>query len=182
MNISATTEVDGIDASLGFWAGGDKEPAWPSKRPLYFRAFALLPAARILLRHGHSLQIGSRAFDLLHLLLRSRGELVEHADIVRHVWPTTIVEESNIRVQIASIRKALGEDRDLLKTVPGRGYLLAEDVALGGSEALAEEQRRRRWTADVDLDATDKLGALLNSALEELRELKRDTSAARSPS
>jgi DNA-binding winged helix-turn-helix (wHTH) protein len=60
--------------------------------------------------------------------LRSRGKIVSKDEIVRHVWPTTCVEESNLRFQMASLRKVLGTYRDSIKTIPGRGYLLASDL------------------------------------------------------
>ncbi|WP_374471680.1 transcriptional regulator [Phenylobacterium sp.] len=104
------------------------EPPPPRAPALGFRRFVLLPAARLLLRDGRPVEIGSRAFDLLHVLLRARGRIVERADLMRQVWPTTTVEESNLRFQVSRLRRALGDDRDLLKTIPGRGYLLAADA------------------------------------------------------
>lgn len=140
---------------------------------LSFRGFRMLPAARILLHHGAPVEIGGRAFDLLHVLLRSRGALVERADIIRHVWPTTMIEESNLRVQVACLRKILGEDRDLLKTVPGRGYLLAADI----SPASAEQPRGPLGPGPKE-DAQG-LRALLHSVLEELRGLNRQNASGR---
>jgi DNA-binding winged helix-turn-helix (wHTH) protein len=61
--------------------------------------------------------------------LLSRGKIVSKDEIVRHVWPTTCVEESNLRFQMASLRKVLGAYRDSIKTIPGRGYLLASDLS-----------------------------------------------------
>jgi DNA-binding winged helix-turn-helix (wHTH) protein len=61
------------------------------------------------------------------VLLLSLGEVVSKDDIVRHVWPTTCVDESNLRFQMASLRKVLGIYRDAIKTIPGRGYLLASE-------------------------------------------------------
>jgi len=161
------------------WAGmGQDEMAWAganvvgiTDEALSFRAFRMLPAARILLHHGAPVEIGGRAFDLLYVLLRSRGALVAREDIIRHVWPTTTIEESNLRVQVASLRKILGEDRDLLKTVPGRGYLLAADIKLA-----AEEQRGMAGLGPKDARG---LRALLHSVLEELRGLKRQNLSAR---
>lgn len=92
-----------------------------------FGRWCLVPAARLLLRDGEAVNVGSRAFDLLHFLLSRRGFVVEKAAIVSFVWPNTIVEESNLRFQMAALRKALGEDRFLLKTIPGRGYIFAAD-------------------------------------------------------
>jgi DNA-binding winged helix-turn-helix (wHTH) protein len=95
---------------------------------LRFRSFSLLPGARMLLAGNSAVPIGSRAFDLLVVLAQARGTLVTKEVIIQQVWPSTIVEESNLRFQMACVRKALGRDRDLIKSIPGRGYLLAADV------------------------------------------------------
>ena len=93
-----------------------------------FRRFQVFPAARQLLQDDHEVEIGSRAFDLLLVLLEARGRIVDKGQIFQRVWPTTNVEDSNLRFQMAVLRKILGDDRDLIKTVPGRGYMLAEDL------------------------------------------------------
>ena len=98
---------------------------------LQFGSFRLQPRSRVLLQHGRPVDIGSRAFDLLHVLLRAHGSVVTKAEIVSHVWPDVFVDEINLRVQVFYLRKALGEDRDLVKNVPGRGYLLTVDVSCG---------------------------------------------------
>jgi DNA-binding winged helix-turn-helix (wHTH) protein len=98
------------------------------EREFEFGPFRLLPGSRTLLLKEQPIDCGSRAFDLLHVLLLSRGEIVSKDAIVRHVWPTTCVEESNLRFQMASLRKVLGTYRDSIKTIPGRGYLLASDL------------------------------------------------------
>jgi predicted ATPase/DNA-binding winged helix-turn-helix (wHTH) protein len=74
--------------------------------------------------NGESLRIGSRAFDILELLIRADGALVSKDEIMRRVWPRSVVEENNLQVHIAALRKALAGDRDLIRTVPGRGYRL----------------------------------------------------------
>ncbi len=93
-----------------------------------FRDYRLLPAARILLKERTPVAIGSRAFDILHVLARGAGCIVGKQEIVKCVWPTTTVEESNLRFQVAQLRRALGDDQDLIKTIPGRGYLFAIGV------------------------------------------------------
>jgi DNA-binding winged helix-turn-helix (wHTH) protein len=90
-----------------------------------FREYRLLPAARILLKGRAPVAIGSRAFDILHVLVRGAGCIVGKQEIVKFVWPTTTVEESNLRFQVAQLRRVLGDDQDLIKTIPGRGYLFA---------------------------------------------------------
>ena len=99
------------------------------EREFEFGPFRLLPGSRTLLHKEQPIDCGSRAFDLLHVLLLSRGKIVSKDEIVRHVWPTTCVEESNLRFQMASLRKVLGAYRDSIKTIPGRGYLLASELS-----------------------------------------------------
>jgi len=100
-----------------------------NQKVLTFRGFELLPEDRLLLRDGRPVELGGRAFDLLVVLLRSRGKVVSKNEIADHVWPSMIVEESNLRFQMARLRRALGRDGDVIKTVKGRGYLLAADIA-----------------------------------------------------
>jgi predicted ATPase/DNA-binding winged helix-turn-helix (wHTH) protein len=73
---------------------------------------------------GVSVPIGGRAFEILAILAEHAEELVSKDELMRRVWPGAIVEENTLQAQIAAIRKALGADRDTLKTVSGRGYRL----------------------------------------------------------
>jgi len=79
---------------------------------------------RELRRRGISVPIGSRAFEILELLVRSGGELVDKYHIMDSIWPGAIVEENTLQFHISALRKALGTDRSLLKTASGRGYRL----------------------------------------------------------
>jgi predicted ATPase/DNA-binding winged helix-turn-helix (wHTH) protein len=79
---------------------------------------------RELRSRGVSIPIGSRAFEVLEILVRSGGELVNKYHLMERVWPGAIVEENTLQFHISAIRKALGADRSLLKTVSGRGYRL----------------------------------------------------------
>lgn len=106
---------------------GDNRPACYNRRMFRFRNYRLYPSERELFREGECVGIGSRAFDLLLLLVESEGSIVSKKSILDHVWPSIFVDESNIRFQMGSLRKILGNDRDLIKTVPGRGYLFVVD-------------------------------------------------------
>ncbi|WP_321965416.1 ATP-binding protein [Paraburkholderia sp. J7] len=75
-------------------------------------------------RAGQRCPISSRAFAVLEALIAARGSVVSKDALLNHAWPKTIVEENNLQVQIVTLRRALGDARDLLQTVPGRGYLL----------------------------------------------------------
>ncbi|WP_188311968.1 response regulator [Salinarimonas soli] len=99
-----------------------------TETPLCFRDFALYPRARVLVRGGQPVELGGRAFDLLLVLLQSRGRVVTRDEILTFVWPRTTVEGSNLRFQVMVLRKALGSARELIKTIPGRGYLLTYEL------------------------------------------------------
>ena len=69
--------------------------------------------------------LNSRAMDTLLLLLENAGQMLEKREIMRAVWPATVVEDNNLNQCIAAIRKALGEsagNNRYIMTIPGRGY------------------------------------------------------------
>nr|WP_277403030.1 winged helix-turn-helix domain-containing protein [Burkholderia sp. Ac-20365] len=85
-------------------------------------------------------QIGGRALDLLTALVERRGELVSKKELMAHAWPRTVVEESNLKVHIAALRKALGEgpqDQRFVATVVGRGYQFVARVEREATPAAA---------------------------------------------
>lgn len=89
---------------------------------LEFGRFRVLPRQRQFLADGEPLDLGGRAFDLLLALIEARGSLVSKDELLGRVWPSTVVEESNLKVQISVLRRALGTDRDFIQTDFGRGY------------------------------------------------------------
>ena len=82
----------------------------------------MLLRQRQLIADGVPVKLGTRAFDLLTVLLEADGSLVTKEELVSCVWPGVHVSEENLKVQIFALRKALGEDRDFIRTEPGRGY------------------------------------------------------------
>ncbi|QCP53648.1 AAA family ATPase [Trinickia violacea] len=98
---------------------------------------------------GEPLRIGARAFDILEVLHRAHGAIVSKDDIMDAVWPGLIVEENRLQVHIATLRKMLGASRDLIKTVPGRGYaLVAAPLISPLSTRLAPEASEAPLPAD----------------------------------
>jgi TolB-like protein/Tfp pilus assembly protein PilF len=85
-----------------------------------FGRFELQPAAQRLLVDGEAAALGPRAFDVLVALVERAGQLVSKAELLDRVWPTLVVEENNLQVQVSALRKILGPDA--IATVPGRGY------------------------------------------------------------
>jgi DNA-binding winged helix-turn-helix (wHTH) protein len=85
------------------------------------------PGARTLFIGAEPVDLGGRAFDLLMVLLDARGAIVTKDDLLRLVWPTVTVIESNLKVQLSLLRRALGPERWRIKTISGRGYLLVTE-------------------------------------------------------
>jgi TolB-like protein len=95
-----------------------------------FGPFEFDSARGTLLRGGQPVPLGHRAADLLAALAAAEGRTVAKADLMAQVWPGTFVEEGNLTVQIAALRKALGpapDGRDWIVTVPRVGYRLLTD-------------------------------------------------------
>jgi len=97
---------------------------------LLFEGFRLDRQARALCRRdaaGEFVQIavGSRAFDVLDVLVGRTGDLVSRDEFMAAVWPATAVEDGNLNTQIAALRRVLDEGRadgSCIQTIPGRGY------------------------------------------------------------
>jgi DNA-binding winged helix-turn-helix (wHTH) protein len=97
-----------------------------------FGRFDILPQRRLLLELDRPIQIGSRAFDILVALVERAGELVSKGELMARGWPNTFVEESNLKVQIAALRRTLrdGEEGNrYISNVIGRGYWFVAPVA-----------------------------------------------------
>jgi len=115
---------------------------------ILFGPFCLFPAQRLLLEGDQPVRIGSRALEILIVLVEHHGELLSKNALMEHVWPDTTVVEANLSVHIAALRKALrdgsGENRYLVN-MPGRGYrfvapiTLAEDREPSTLEAAAAQ-------------------------------------------
>ncbi len=96
-----------------------------------FGPFRLARSRRLLLEHDRPVRIGGRALDLLGLLLERAGRVVTKDELIRHAWPTTVVEETSLRFHIASLRKLLGEGPSggrYIANITGRGYCFVAEV------------------------------------------------------
>jgi len=100
----------------------DRSSRAAAEATLEFGRFRVLLRQRQLVADGVPIELGTRAFDLLLVLLEADGSLVTKDELLSRAWPGVVVAEENLKVQIAALRKALGEDRDLIRTEFGRGY------------------------------------------------------------
>lgn len=92
-----------------------------------YRQWQVHLGRRELLASGVPIPIGSRAFEVLELLVRSANQLVTKDVLMERVWKGAMIGENTLHGHISAIRKALGRDRAMLKTASGRGYRLLGD-------------------------------------------------------
>jgi DNA-binding winged helix-turn-helix (wHTH) protein len=107
-----------------------------------FGHFRVLLRRRQLLADDIPVELGTRAFDLLLVLLEADGALVTKEELLRRVWLGIVVSEENLKVQVSALRRALGADRDLIRTEFGRGYRFTG--VLGPNTAARSRRRPRR--------------------------------------
>ena len=90
-----------------------------------FGPFRLLTEQRLLLEGDRPVRLGSRAFDILAALVERPGEVLGKEQLIARAWPQTVVEDSNLKIQVSALRRALGDGQGgnrYVITVPGRGY------------------------------------------------------------
>ena len=90
-----------------------------------FGPYRLQARQRVLMRGDEEVALGGRAFDILLLLLERPGEILSSREIIDRVWPGLFIEDANLRVHIANLRKAIGDGQKgerYIQTVPRRGY------------------------------------------------------------
>src|ERR1044071_4311651 len=108
-----------------------------TRRIYEFGPFHLDASEHLLLKEGHPVQLTPKAFDTLLLLVENSGRLVEKEDLMRSVWPDSVVEENNLNRSIYVLRKALGEAANgtkYIETVPKRGYRFVAAVVEAQSD------------------------------------------------
>src|SRR5688572_12924375 len=96
-----------------------------------FGPFRVDAVERTLLDGGAKVALTDKVFDLLLVLLENRGRALTKAELMRSLWPDTVVEENNLTVNISVLRKALGErasERRYIETLSRRGYRFVAEV------------------------------------------------------
>lgn len=100
----------------------------PDTAPSYaFGPYLLIPARRALLAEGQEVALRGRAFDLLLALIERRDRVVTKEELLELVWPGRVVEEGNLTVHVAGLRKLLGQG--VIATLSGRGYRFVAPVS-----------------------------------------------------
>jgi predicted ATPase/DNA-binding winged helix-turn-helix (wHTH) protein len=160
-------------ADAGADAGNQRPSAEPARvnggpACFSFGPFHLIPTQGLLLEAEKPLRLGSRALDILIALVERRGELVSKEELMARVWPKMFVEPANLTVNVAAVRRVLGDGRNgnrYLVNIPGRGYrfvapvtvvenetpplALLQPVASNGSHNLPAQVTKRVGRADT---------------------------------
>ena len=101
------------------------------KHSYEFGSFRLIPLERQLLREDQPVQLTSKTFDLLVVLVENSGHLISKEELLKRIWPDSFVEEANLSVNMTALRRALGEgpeDHRYVETVPRHGYRFVAEV------------------------------------------------------
>src|SRR5262245_6076746 len=117
----------------------DRAPA-SADLAISFGPFRLLPSQQLLLEDGKPVRVGSRALDILIALAERANETISREDLIARVWPDTVVEEGNLRVHIAALRRALGDGQGgnrYVANIPGRGYRFVAPVSVSDERESA---------------------------------------------
>ncbi len=96
-----------------------------------FKNFRLDPKEKVLLRDGKPLAVAPKVFNLLKVLIESRGKVIEKNQLMAEIWADSFVEEGNLTFTVRQLRKALGDDAHeptFIETIPRRGYRFIAEV------------------------------------------------------
>jgi predicted ATPase/DNA-binding winged helix-turn-helix (wHTH) protein len=143
------SKTDTVDHSGEWTERAAVAPTTPSETTYCFGEFRLIPHRQLLLRNSVPVRIGTRALDLLHLLVERFGEMVSKDQLIRFAWPDTFVDESNLKVNISALRAVLGRaelSTAYIATIPGRGYRFVAPVQIERDAAPARRNEMVRVT------------------------------------
>jgi predicted ATPase/DNA-binding winged helix-turn-helix (wHTH) protein len=152
-------------------------PAIWTIKSFAFGPFVLVPDRQLLTRSARPVRLGNRALDILTILVERPGELVTKQELMARAWPNTFVEESNLKVNMAALRRALyegaGEQR-YIETVIGSGYRFIAPVEMSNAlqsmrEPASSPQRDNLPTTTIRLVGRSEAVQTLRQDLEETR-------------
>ncbi|USI73887.1 ATP-binding protein [Sphingomonas morindae] len=133
-----------------------------------FGPFLFIPRGHLLVRGKERIRLGSRAADILHLLISRTGGLVTKQELIDHTWPSTTVDDANLKVHVSSLRRALGDTKSqttYIATVPGRGYqfiapVLMTDAKEPGAVGIVPGESRGQPVASPVFGRSRELGEI----------------------
>ena len=108
-----------------------------------FGQFRLEVASHRLFRDDKIIPLPPKSFDILLLLVQNNGELLTKDELISRIWSGQVVEENNLTVRVAALRKALGEihgETVFIQTIPGQGYRFIAEVTENIKTNIAEDK------------------------------------------
>jgi DNA-binding winged helix-turn-helix (wHTH) protein/Flp pilus assembly protein TadD len=117
-----------------------------------FGPFRLEGAEHLLLRNGEAVPLQPKAFELLLVLVKRHGHLLGKDELLKAIWPDTVVEEVNLANNISILRKTLGagvHGQRFIETVPRRGYRFVAPVR----ELIGDDRKllAKRYTDNFEV-------------------------------
>jgi len=138
-----------------------------------FEPFRLDVSERRLLCDGEVVPLTLKAFDLLLVLVENGGHILEKDELMKRVWPDTVVEEANLSHYVFTLRKALGESRDegrYIETIPKRGYRFVASVTEVREEGTGQFSEAPPRSGVAGEDEAGSLSALSETGPTEIEQ------------
>ena len=140
---------------------------------LRFGPYAFHLHQRLILDGDRALRMGGRALDILQVLLERAGSVVSKDALIAHVWPTSVVEEINLRVHIAALRRALGDGQNgqrYIVNIPQRGYSFIAPVQRDGtgSQVPVETEHKPQHNLPARLTPVTGRDSIIGSVVRQL--------------
>ncbi|MGF6098513.1 ATP-binding protein [Pseudomonas sp. 18175] len=145
-----------------------------SDQAVHFGPYRVHPHQRLVLEAGRPLRLGRRAVEILLILLEQAGNVVSKQELIARVWPKSVVEDGNLRVHMAALRKALGDGQAgqrYIVTVAQRGYSFVAPLSIEPM-SLPNDGAPQSQGHNLPLRRTRMIGrqALIDSLVQQLPE------------
>jgi DNA-binding winged helix-turn-helix (wHTH) protein len=173
-------DVRHIDTDKPFFERRN-EPASAAPTEVSFGPFRLFPTQFLLLEGDRAVPLGSRALEILIVLLECPGKLLSKQELMARVWPNVFVEPTNLTVHISALRRMLRDGHDgnrFIINIRGRGYSFVASVAVVGRVdplkirtrpySVSNPERRCRAARRVGTGARERTSSTLARAEQHL--------------
>ena len=128
---------------------------------VHFGPYRIYPGQRLVLEGDQPLRLGRRAMDILLILLEHAGNVVSKQQLIAQVWPKSVVEDINLRVHMAALRKALGDGQAgqrYIITVAQRGYSFVAPFSLASIEQHPDNEAHEPRRHNLPVRRTRLIG------------------------